>query len=149
MIAKRKLTGVACTIVALGGIWVLLAPRPNALTLLRHYAFSQIPESLKMLEFERHGFREWTAFFHFKMAPEDFPKLLQENDPVLVDPVRLQPDAPAFGSLALQVFKKHLPDADFAKSYQMYILQRTNVVTVNYLLVNMKHSEGFVVIIRY
>jgi hypothetical protein len=149
MIAKRKLIGVACLIVALVGIGVVLAPGPDASSLLRHYVFSRVPDSLKMLEFEKHGFREWTAFFHFKMASEDFPKLLQDNNPVLVDPVRLESEDRAFASLALQIFKKHLPDADFAKSYEMYILQRTNAVTVNYLVVNMEHSEGFVVIIRY
>jgi hypothetical protein len=147
MTTKRILLIAACIVIALGGMWALCIPHYTASELMRHYVLAQIPDSLQILEFERRGHREWTAFFHFRVAPADFPKLLEENNPVSIDPDTVHPDD--FASLAVRRFKMHLPDTDLAKSYEMYSLQRTNRITENYLLINKVRSEGFIVIIRY
>jgi hypothetical protein len=144
---KRLLLVLACLIAVLGGVWTLYTPRSHAPEVLRRYVFRQIPDSFKILDFERQGHREWTAFFHFAVAPEDFRELIQNNNPVRIDPDSVHPDD--FAALAIRLLQKRLPKTGPAHSYEFYELQQTNTVTLNYLAVNKAHSEGFLVVIRY
>jgi hypothetical protein len=129
-------------------MWLLLHSRANGSELLQKYTIGRIPDSFKVLDSERRGFREWVALIHFKIAAKDFPELLQDNPAVHIDPDVANPDI-AFVAVATHALKKHLGNTEFTKSYELYLLERTNTVAFNYLAINHEHSEGFVVIIRY
>ncbi len=145
---KRLLIVFACLIpVLLGGVWALYTPRSNTSELLNRYVFRQIPGSFKILDFERQGHREWNAFFHFTVAPQDFRELIQSNNPIRIDSDSVHPDD--FAAAAIRLLEKRLPKTGVAHSYEIYALQQTNAVTENYLAVNKEHSEGFLLIIRY
>lgn len=147
MTARRVLLTGAISIAALAGLWLLFTPRQSASELLTRYVFSQIPGTLKVQEFDRSGHREWTAFVRFSIAPEDMPRLFQDNNPVRIDPTTLPPDDSAVA--AIRLFERHVTNADLAKSYEVYALRGTNTITENYLAVNKDNSEGLVVMIRY
>jgi len=143
---QKILTGACITIVLAGAI-ALFTYRPDKSGLFKRYVTNSPPNSFKILESERHGFREWNAFFRFQVSPGDFSKLLQCNNGSLLDANDL--DSIGFASLALQVLKHHSPKTDFARDYEFYSFSPTNAITDNYLVINRAHSDGYIVVIRY
>jgi hypothetical protein len=142
-----KILTVAMIVIVLAGALALFTQRPDASKVFAHYVACRPPDSFKISEFERHGFREWNAIFHFQISHEDFSKLLQCNNPKLLDAHDL--DFVGFAPLALQVLKHHSPHTDFARDYEFYSFSPTNSITDNYLVMNRRHSDGYIVVIRY
>lgn len=147
MIRNQRLLSIALITVVVVGTLTLFMLRPDASHVFKQYVSSRPPESLRILEFERHGFIEWTALFHFEIVPDDFSKLLKCTNPTLLGTNEV--DTTGFASLALQLVKKHLPNTDFARDYETYTFMPTNVVIEDYLVINRKHSEGYIVVVRY
>jgi hypothetical protein len=147
MTANRKFLAAAIIVIVLASALVLCTKRPDASGVFNRYIACRPPASFKISEFERHGFREWNALFHFQISPGDFSKLLECNNPKLLDISNL--DFVGFAPLALQVVKHHSPKTDFARNYEFYSFSPTNSVVDNYLVINRAHSEGYIIVIRY
>jgi hypothetical protein len=147
MTKNQKILNTALTTIVLAGGLVFFTHQPDASEVFKRYVACLPPDSFKILEFERHGVREWNALFHFQINVGDFSKLLQCNNPKLLDVNNL--DFVGFASLALQVLKHHSPNTDYVKDYEFYSFSSTNVITDDYLVINRKHSEGYIVVIRH
>jgi hypothetical protein len=147
MTTNRKIFAVAIITIVLTGALALFTRRPDGSKVFNRYIACRPPDSFKISEFERHGFREWDALFHFQISPVDFSNLLQCNSPKLLDIHDL--DSVGFASLALQVLKHHSPTTDFARDYEIYSFSPANAITDNYLVIGKKHSEGYIVVLRY
>ncbi len=124
MTTNRKIFAVAIITIVLTGALALFTRRPDGSKVFNRYIACRPPDSFKISEFERHGFREWDALFH-------------------------DLDSVGFASLALQVLKHHSPTTDFARDYEIYSFSPANAITDNYLVIGKKHSEGYIVVLRY
>lgn len=147
MTTQHKISIGGCIAIALAGAIAVFTHHQDETKLFKRYVAISPPNSFKILESERHGFREWNAFFRFRVSPGDFSKLLQCNNASLLNTKDL--DSIGFASLAIQVLKHHSPETDFARDYEFYTFSPTNSVTDNYLAINRTHSDGYIVVIRY
>jgi len=142
------------TFAAAGAVLILVALLVSTLLvvpdrsekLFARFVVDPVPQSVRVFDSEYVPGREWRAFFHIQLLPQDFPAILRAKQYK-----RLEDNSTgyrAFLETTYQHFRKRLPGEVALPSYEIYELWSDSEGTVSYLISNREHSELFVFSVR-
>lgn len=122
-------------------VTVALQARNRPDKLLARFVANPVPRSVKILDSDFVSGREWRAFFHVQVSPQDFSAIFGAKQYK-----RLQQNSTAYKAFietTYQRFRSRLPTESALAFYELYEVWSDSDGTVSYLIANPEHSELF------